>query len=320
MTKRGNKVGRNDPCTCGSGKKYKKCHGVSTSTSPNTTKSGKPFSVRKLEAHEIPREVLEGVAKSQGEQDHYVQQFGHARQPISLEFQGYRMVAVGNQLIYQPAEKAKFFTDILLTLLANTFGREWWDAELAKVPDERHPVFQWRAKAMTYQNKQPKNADGHYSAEMTGPMLAYYTFAYDLFVVRDNGRLDTRLLERLKHQDQFQGARHELFAEATCIRAGFTIEHEDESDGSTRHAEFNATHKATGEMISVEAKSKHRPGVLGRPGQREEIGNHSLPIGRLLNDAVAKNPPHPLVVFLDMNLPVGVSQPSLGSSTAPITS
>ncbi|MGH9661754.1 MAG: SEC-C metal-binding domain-containing protein, partial [Bryobacteraceae bacterium] len=24
-----NKVGRNDPCPCGSGKKYKKCHGAS---------------------------------------------------------------------------------------------------------------------------------------------------------------------------------------------------------------------------------------------------------------------------------------------------
>ena len=26
------KVGRNDPCPCGSGKKYKKCHGRSGST------------------------------------------------------------------------------------------------------------------------------------------------------------------------------------------------------------------------------------------------------------------------------------------------
>ena len=24
----GEKVGRNDPCPCGSGKKYKKCHGI----------------------------------------------------------------------------------------------------------------------------------------------------------------------------------------------------------------------------------------------------------------------------------------------------
>ncbi|MGZ6367797.1 MAG: SEC-C metal-binding domain-containing protein [Ktedonobacteraceae bacterium] len=23
-----NKIGRNDPCPCGSGKKYKKCHGA----------------------------------------------------------------------------------------------------------------------------------------------------------------------------------------------------------------------------------------------------------------------------------------------------
>jgi preprotein translocase subunit SecA len=26
------KVGRNDPCPCGSGKKYKKCHGVNEAT------------------------------------------------------------------------------------------------------------------------------------------------------------------------------------------------------------------------------------------------------------------------------------------------
>jgi len=26
---KGDKVGRNDPCPCGSGKKYKKCHGAS---------------------------------------------------------------------------------------------------------------------------------------------------------------------------------------------------------------------------------------------------------------------------------------------------
>jgi len=26
----GQKVGRNDPCPCGSGKKYKKCHGANS--------------------------------------------------------------------------------------------------------------------------------------------------------------------------------------------------------------------------------------------------------------------------------------------------
>jgi hypothetical protein len=136
-----------------------------------------------------------------------------------------------------------------------------------------------------------------------GSLLAYITFAYDLYIVEHNARLDSRLLERLKQPDQFQGARHELFAEATCLRAGFEIEHEDETDPSRRHAEFNATHKATGQKISVEAKSKHRPGVLGHAGTREPEGSLNLRFGKLLNDAVAKNPSHPLVVFLDMNMP-----------------
>jgi len=29
IRREGRKVGRNDPCPCGSGKKYKKCHGAS---------------------------------------------------------------------------------------------------------------------------------------------------------------------------------------------------------------------------------------------------------------------------------------------------
>jgi uncharacterized protein YecA (UPF0149 family) len=28
VRREGKKVGRNDPCPCGSGKKYKKCHGA----------------------------------------------------------------------------------------------------------------------------------------------------------------------------------------------------------------------------------------------------------------------------------------------------
>jgi preprotein translocase subunit SecA len=28
VVRQGDKVGRNDPCPCGSGKKYKKCHGA----------------------------------------------------------------------------------------------------------------------------------------------------------------------------------------------------------------------------------------------------------------------------------------------------
>lgn len=305
------KIGRNEPCPCGNGKKYKKCHGSPLlsvppkAPSPGQQPSKPPFSFRELTADEITPELRRMQAEAQRPRvnPNFTRQFGQVRPPISLDYQGYKFVVAGNKVVYQPKERAQFFTDILLTFIPNTFGREWFEAEVAKPRGARHPVFEARYKAMTYMNRQPRDAQGAYKAEMTGPMLGYFTFAYDLFTVQDNGRLDARLIERLKSCDQFQGARHELFAEATCLRAGFSIEHEDETDGSTRHAEFTATHKATGEKISVEAKSRHRPGVLGFPGIRQAEGEHNLNVGQLLNDAIRKSTPNPLVVFFDLNLP-----------------
>ena len=305
------KVGRNDPCPCGNGKKYKKCHGSSplplASAGPTTGQQPlkPPFSFRKLMPHEITPELRRMQAEGMKPRVNpdFTHEFGQIRPPISLDYQGYKFVVAGNKVVYQPKERAQFFTDILLTFVQNTFGREWFEAEIAKPRGTRHPVFEARFKAMTYMNSQPRDAQGVYKAQMTGPLLGYFTFAYDLFTVQDNGRLDARLIERLKNSDQFQGARHELFAEATCLRAGFSIEHEDETDRSTRHAEFTATHKTTGQAVSVEAKSKHRPGILGFPGTRQAEGEHNLNVARLLNDAIQKNTPHPLVVFFDLNLP-----------------
>jgi hypothetical protein len=47
---------------------------------------------------------------------------------------------------------------------------------------------------------------------------------------------------------------------------------------------------------------------LGRPGQIEAPEKLSLAFGRLINNATAKNPPHPLVVFTDTNLPFRSAQ------------
>jgi hypothetical protein len=119
-------------------------------------------------------------------------------------------------------------------------------------------------------NAQPAQADGTKVALPCGALAAFTCFAYDLYVVDDNGGLDDEFLQRLKNRQLFQGARHELFAEATCYRAGFSVEHENEKDGSTRHAEFTVRHAPTGQLLSVEAKSRHRAGVLAMPGMPEE--------------------------------------------------
>jgi hypothetical protein len=128
--------------------------------------------------------------------------------------------------------------------------------------------------------------------------------------VDDNGRLDEELLQRLKNQDLFQGACHELFAEATCYRAGFTVQHEDEKDRRTRHAEFTVRHVVTGQLLSVEEKSRHRQGVLRMPGTPEEKPQSR--VTPLINDAVAKKPKYPLVVFVDTNLPFKWAERVLG--------
>jgi len=260
--------------------------------------------------NKLPPEVL--AAGTRAVQDkiaahqEWTARYGHIRPHISADYQGHKFVAAGKRLLY--SEKWKFVPDFLRDYVPSAFAKEWGDAELAKPESERHPVVQWRVKALRYMNAQPRKPDGTYEALPSGFLAAYMAFAFNLFAVEDNGGLDDTLLQRLKHHEQFQGARHELFAEATCLRAGFKIEREDEKDPTRRHAEFTAVHIATGERFSVEAKSRHYAGVLGRPGVVQVPEKMSLTFGHLINDAIAKKPPYPLVIFMDTNLPFRSAQ------------
>jgi hypothetical protein len=246
-------------------------------------------------------EAMRRFAEHQKQEEDRVTQYGEIRPLISLEHKGYTFVAVGGRLYY--SQSWKYFPDFLKDYVPAVFGSQWGEAELAKPEAQRHQVVQWRSQAIRFMNAQPPLADRRFAAVPNRIMAAYMAFAYDLYTVADNGRLDEVLLQRLKNRDQFQGARHELFAEATCLRAGYAIEREDERDPSRRHAEFTAKHRGTGQLISVEAKSKHRPGVLGRPGDPPAPEKFSLRFGGLLNDALRKQPSHPLVVFIETNLP-----------------
>ena len=231
----------------------------------------------------------------------WVERYGHVPQPITTENFGKRLIAIRNTIY--ALETRKYFGDFLRDYVLIVFGEEWWKVEMAKAELERHPVAQWWVDSTRYMSTQPLQPDGSRRGVPSAIVAAFMAFAYDLYVVSNVDGLDDLLLNRLKTTGLFQGARHELFAEATCIRAGFTIEREDEQDGSRRHAEFTALHKATGQQISVEAKSKHRPGLMGQPGQPEPHERIRLRFGELINKAVRKNPPYPLVIFLDTNLP-----------------
>jgi hypothetical protein len=167
-------------------------------------------------------------------------------------------------------------------------------------PAHQHPLHVWRKQAFAFMQKQAPRPDGTFAGRPNGPMAACNNFYYDLYTVDDNSLLDGDLLDRLKHRDQFQGALHELFSEATCLRAGFTVIRENEKDPNRRHVEFMAVHKTTGQHVLVEAKSRHRAGVMGHPGRDASA---DIKFQRLINNAVAKDPNNPLAIFVDTNLP-----------------
>lgn len=299
------KIGPNDPCPCGAGKKYKKCHGRSAFPQPLATPPPiRPlkWSIQPISSAALPPALLKRLVQEEQQEKQRVSRFGRVRPEIATNFRGHKFVAVGPKLYY--GQNWKFFVDFLMDYLLLVLGRPWFDSEMKKLPGARHPILEWRKKAVDYMRNHQQSPPGGTNKVMPNGFLAgYLALSYDVYTIEHNARLDERVLERIRHPEQFQGARHELFAEATCLRADFTIEHEDEGDPTRRHAEFTATHRPTGQRISVEAKSRHRPGVLGQSGTPQAENELSVRFGKLLRDAVAKKPPYPLVVFLDTNLP-----------------
>jgi uncharacterized protein YchJ len=285
------KVGRNDLCPCGSGKKFKKCHYGMPPIGSRPAQSPPP----------LPPHIIQQFHQHQLEENARVATYGEIRPIIHIpDYANYRFVVVRNRVYYMEKEKWKFFTDFLLYYGLTRLGKEWFDQQKAAAPADQHPAYVWRNAAYAFMGRQEKRPDGSFAATPNGTMAALIAFYYDLYIVHDNSLLDDALLERLKHRDQFQGALHELFAEATCLRAGFTITRENERDGRRRHVEFMAVHKLTGQHLLVEAKSRHRAGVMGRPGQTRD---HDFRFRKLISDAIKKDPNNPLAIFVDTNLP-----------------
>jgi hypothetical protein len=179
------------------------------------------------------------------------------------------------------------------------FGREWVEGQGGLPREQLHPLMLWRKQAYEYVQTHPIGPDG--AIDATGALTACNNFYYDMYTVDDNSLLDDDLLSRLRNRDQFQGAMHELFAQATCLRAGFTVIRENEKDRHRKHVEFVAVHKLTGQHVLVEAKSRHRAGVMAQPGTITI--SPDMKFRRLINEAVKKDPNNPLAIFVETNLP-----------------
>lgn len=283
--------GRNDPCPCGSGKKFKQC------CLPKRDSAESPGSSPRY----ISEDVLRAAEKRMAEERERRARFGEVRPVIQTDHKGHKFVAVGSELLC--STRWRTFPDFLADYIKRVLDPAWGKAELNKPVEERHQIMKWYDGMCRYQHTQQPGPDGLYGTVPNGPMRAYLLLAYDLYTLRHHSALQNVVVRRLKHKDQFQGARHELFAATTCIRAGCDIEYEDEGDSSRKHPELIATHRATGQMFAVEAKSRHRPGVLGHPGEPQSPDELRAGIERLLQNALAKPATQPYVIFFDLNLP-----------------
>lgn len=262
------KVGRNEPCPCGSGKKYKRCHGF-TSHEVN-----------------IPRQVQDAMTRHEAMRVQRERQQGLGNPIVSAEALGRRFVAVKDRLLH--SKKWKTFHDFLCDYIKMAIGSDWGNSELAKPLDQRHPILVWYHDLCMHQQQYVKQPGKVHSATMTGAVAAYMHLAYDLYALDHNAELQEKLIGRLRDKDNFAGARYEVYVAAILIRAGFEIEFENEDDRSRSHCEFTATFTRTGKRFSVEAK--HRAGSKFR-------------LGRQLNRALAKQANNARIVFIDINVP-----------------
>jgi hypothetical protein len=88
------------------------------------------------------------------------------------------------------------------------------------------------------------------------------------------------------------------------VRAGFKLNAKDTTDGNGKNVEFTATHEKLGERVAVEAKSKHRPGVLGFTTKGHVITDNPNPnIRGVVRRALAQRRKMPYVICVDLNMP-----------------
>lgn len=276
------KIGRNDPCPCGSGLKYKRCY-LSQQTHC------------KLKEFRYPQETYIEGGRLVG------------RPVVTAFFKDKRVVAVGNR-IYHSLPLSTTFHEFLLRFTKDLLGLEWGLSEQQKPIESQHIIVQWIHEMAEHIKTSPYRVENKTldikSAPMSGNCKALLSLCHDLYSIYHCAEVPDELLSRLKNSEQFQGARYEIAVAAIFVRAGFTIEWIPRIANNSP-CEFKATHKEMQEKIIVEAKSRHRNGVLKRSGLLKSLNEMKAEMGELYHKALKKNTEGlPYMIFMDVNLPL----------------
>ncbi|WP_421736248.1 YecA family protein [Caulobacter sp.] len=290
---KGLKITRNAPCPCRSGRKFKHCHG-------KLSKDGR-FPSKSLDASDLPPDLISAIknmnAKVQRELS-WPQVHGAILPSAHTSMgDGRRLASAGNALWL--LEHDETWHGFLYDLLREQLGNDWFNAELSKSPEERHILARWYMEVCKLELDDNQRFTKWTPLQDTGATLAFRSVAYDTFCMMQAMSLTPKLLARLRHPDQFEGARYELWVAATLARADFSLELLNEDDRRSRHGELIATHRKSGSKFWVEAKRRHRQidKVVGNAGAVQ------VDVQGLIADAVGKPANHARLIFIDVNLP-----------------
>lgn len=227
-------------------------------------------------------------------------QWGSEGPPPNTLLAGQRVVAAYNELLRIRADAT--YQDFLQLFVKRVFGEEWWSNQLKLPVGEQHPLVTWQTACEQYMLDGSTGKSVVHERPMPAEAGSVLRLAFDLHQVRHLGLLLQSLVKRLKSVDQFQGARYEVAVAAAFARAGFKVELEAEGKGPDRKCEFVAIHRDTGHRYTVEAKSRHRPGVLGRPHQ--SAGKNAEPrVRSLIANALGKLAKGDRIICVDVNDP-----------------
>lgn len=291
--KLGPKTGRNAPCPCNSGRKFKHCHG--------RLLASQRFQAGELDVSQLKpqfvskiREVRAQVAR----QTAWSRNHGEITPSLQTKLSdGTRLASAGNAL--WKIDPDETWHGFIYDLLRTKLGVEWFDAELARPEAERHILVRWYEDICHRELDERQRFSRWVPAEDTGATFAYRSVAYDAFCLMQAMSLTPKLLARLRHRDQFEGARYELWVAAALARAGFSLELLDEDDRSSRHGELVATHQRTSAKFWIEAKRRTR--------KVDQVANDAAQrradVQGLVADALRKPADHPRIIFIDVNLP-----------------
>lgn len=285
------KIGRNTLCPCGSMKKYKHCHG--------SLKSAGKQSSDDL-ASPLPAEFMQRMRKIERKGRIHRDTHGDVKEIIAAKMGEWKVVASGKKIVY--SKTWKVFPDFLNQHLHSLLGKAWGERQVLLPLETQHPIVQWRTiNALAAVDMKP-DENGLYSGN-SGAVNAWFRLSYDLYLVEHNAELQKKLLKRLRDENSFQGARFEAAVAAMMLASGYELEYCNER-GPGKHPEFFAIPKQNGILLAVEAKSRHRPGIMGFRRNEKPSSPTAMDIDGLLRDALSKDTAEPLLVFIELNIPL----------------